>query len=197
VELGAELVVAARRNLSAFPDVRIIQARLEECAPPHGQSFDLVFAATAWHWIEPSVRYAKAFEALRSGGHLAFWEAVHVFPEGGDPFFIDIQEVYDEIGEARPREKGWPRLGELEERGGEIDATGQFDVVDVRHFAWEQVYDAESYIELLETFSGHIAMQQWQRDRLYGEIRRRLGQRPTGTARRHWGGVLHIARRRD
>lgn len=57
-------------------------------------------------------------------------------------------------------------------------------------------YDAEGYIDLLNTFSGHIAMQDWQRDRLYGEIHRRLGNRPGGRLRRHWGGVLHVARRR-
>jgi hypothetical protein len=37
----------------------------------------------------------------------------------------------------------------------------------------------------------------WQRDRLYGEIRRRLAARPDGKVRRHWGAVLQIAARRD
>ena len=40
-------------------------------------------------------------------------------------------------------------------------------------------------------------MEDWQRDRLYGEIRRRLADRPDGTLRRHWGAVLHVARRRE
>jgi hypothetical protein len=39
-------------------------------------------------------------------------------------------------------------------------------------------------------------MQQWQQDRLYGEIRRRLARRPGQVVRRHWGAVLHVARRR-
>jgi len=37
----------------------------------------------------------------------------------------------------------------------------------------------------------------WQRDRLYGEIRRRLAERPDGRLRRHWGAVLNVARRLD
>jgi hypothetical protein len=53
--------------------------------------------------------------------------------------------------------------------------------------------DASGYIDLLNTFSGHIAMEAWQRDGLYGEIRRRLAARPDGLLRRHWGAVLHIA----
>jgi hypothetical protein len=40
-------------------------------------------------------------------------------------------------------------------------------------------------------------MEAWQRERLYGEIRTRLGRRANGTLRRHWGAVLHVARRLD
>ncbi len=35
---------------------------------------------------------------------------------------------------------------------------------------------------------------QWQRERLYGEIRQRLAIRPDGRLRRLWGAVLHAAR---
>ena len=70
-------------------------------------------------------------------------------------------------------------------------------MVEIRQYDWEIAYDADGYIELLETFSGHIAMAPWQRERLYGEIRRRLAARPDGVLRRHWGAVLHIARRRS
>jgi hypothetical protein len=68
-------------------------------------------------------------------------------------------------------------------------------VVAVRQFDWEVRYDADGYLRLLDTFSSHIAMQPWQRDRLYGEIRRRLAQRPDARLRRHWGAVLQVARR--
>jgi SAM-dependent methyltransferase len=196
VELGPELALAARRNLAGL-GAEVIEGRFEDWRPTPGVRFDLVFAATAWHWVDPAVRYAAAWRALRPGGHLAFWSAAHVFPDGGDPFFREIQDVYDEINEGLPPGAGQPRPGELAEHTAEIEASGLFDVVHIRHFDWERVYDAEGYIDLLNTFSGHIAMEGWQRERLYGEIRRRLGERPDGTVRRHWGAVLHVARRRD
>jgi SAM-dependent methyltransferase len=195
IELGPELAAAARRNTGGL-DVEVIEGRFEDWHDP-GARFDLVFAATAWHWIDPAVGYRNAWRALRPGGHLAFWSAAHVFPDGGDPFFRELQDVYDEINEGLPPGAAWLRPGELAEQTAEIEASGLFDAVTVRHFDWEQVYDAEGYIELLGTFSGHIAMQDWQRERLYGEIRRRLGERPGGTLRRHWGAALHVARRRD
>src|SRR5262245_58673001 len=58
VELGTELAERARRNLTGLP-VTIHVAPFEDW---HGEpaSFDLVFAATAWHWIDPQVRYESA-----------------------------------------------------------------------------------------------------------------------------------------
>ncbi len=76
-------------------------------------------------------------------------------------------------------------------------ASSLFSVVDIRHFDWETVYDADTYINLLDTFSGHIAMERSKRRHLYAEIRRRVMARPDALVRRHWGAVLHIARGRD
>ncbi len=197
IELGAALAARARRNLAAFPKVEVVQSAFEAWEPPADVRFDLVAAATSWHWIEAEVRYRKAWELLRPRGHLAFWSATHVFPEEGDPFFAEIQEVYEEIGEGLPPGAVWPRPGEVQDERAEIEATGLFEDVKVRQFDWELTYDGDGYIDLLETFSGHIAMAPWQRERLFGEIRRRLAQRPDGMVRRHWGAALHVARRVD
>ena len=195
VELGAALTAEARRNLAGFPRVTVVNADIETWQPPGVAAFGLVFAATAWHWIDPAVRYPKAWELLRPGRHLALWEAAHVIPDDGDPFFREIQDVYDEIGEGVPPGTDFPKPDTLADHGAEIEATGLFTDVAIRRFDWEIRYTAEAYIRLLDTFSGHIAMAQWQRRRLYGEIRRRLAQRPDGLVRRHWGAVLHVARK--
>jgi len=194
VELGAALAAEARRNLAAFQRVTVVNADAERWQPPAPAMFGLVFAATAWHWIDPVVRYRRAWELLRPGGHLAFWEAAHVIPGNGDPFFREIQAVYDEIGEGLPPGSVFATPDTLEDRAAEIAATGLFTDVTIRRFDWEISYTADGYLRLLDTFSGHIAMAPWQRERLYGEIRHRLGQRPDGRVRRHWGAVLHVAR---
>jgi trans-aconitate methyltransferase len=85
IEAGSALTAAARSNLAAFPDVEIIESAFETWSPRAGVQFDLVFAATAWHWLDPATRHQRAWKLLRAGGHLAFWSATHVFPENGDP----------------------------------------------------------------------------------------------------------------
>jgi SAM-dependent methyltransferase len=195
VERGGNLAEVARRVLAGL-DVEVIHARFEDWEP-RDRAYDLVFAATAWDWLDPAIRYHKAWHHLRPGGSLAFWSATHVFPPGGDSFFRDIQPVYDEIGESLPPGAAYPAPGELPDSRAEIVATGLFDDVAVRHFDWEVVYDADGYIDLLDTFSGHIAMEASKRRRLHAEVRRRLAERPDGRLRRHWGAVLHVARRRE
>jgi len=191
------MAAVARENLSDFPDVEVVDRNFEDWPLPPDRRFDLVFAATAWHWIHPAMRYRKAWEALRSKGHLAVWGATHLFPIDGDSFFVEVQDIYEEIGEGLAPGSAWPRTGELEGLGAEITTTGLLEVVEVRNFDWETDYDADSYIDLLNTFSGHISMEQWKQERLSKEIRRRLTARPDGRLRRHWRAVLHVARRRD
>lgn len=191
VELGPELAAGARINLAPY-DVEVVDGRFEDW---DRDGFALVYAATAWHWIDPAVRYQRAHSALREGGYLAFWSAGHVLPEvGADPFFEQIQLVYDSLGERLPDGMDWPRPGKLPDKREEISATGLFDVVAIRQYDWEIEYTAPEYIALLETFSGHIAMEDWQRERLFSATRRLLGDRKV---RRGWGSVLQVARRRD
>jgi len=196
LELGPRLAEAARANLAGYDRVTVVPAAFENWEPA-GERFDLVYAATAWHWVDPAVGYALAWRVLRPGGHLAIWGAGHVLPDDGDPFFRQIQDVYDEIGESAPADSYFAKPGSLPTDRAAIEASGLFVVTQATEFVWARDYTADQYIALLDTFSSHIDMAPWQRDRLYGEIRRRIAARPGNTVRRHWGAVLEVARRLD
>jgi SAM-dependent methyltransferase len=193
VELGTHLAEQARRNLTGYP-VEINVGPFESWrGDPRG--FDLVYAATAWHWIDAANRYRKAHQLLRpSGGHLAFWSATHAFPTDFDPFFDEIQTVYDAIGESHEGEWPPPAPDQSRDDSEEIEASGFFDHVEVRRYLWETQYTADQYIALLDTFSGHIAMDPAKREHLYREIRNRIARRPEPRVRRHWCATLHVAR---
>ena len=193
VEMGAQLAERARANLAGLPaEIHVATFEEWESEP---EAFELVYAATAWHWIDPAIRYRKSHRLLRPGGHLAFWSAQHAFPAGFDPFFAEIQEVYDAIGESYPGEWPPPPPEQLPDEAPEIEASRLFEEIQVRRYVWEKHYTAEEYITLLNTFSGHIAMDEAKREHLYQEIRRRIGRRPDPRVRRHWCAILHVARR--
>lgn len=193
VELGEQLAAHARRNLAGLP-VELHVGRFEAWdARP--EPFDLVYAATAWHWLDPDVRFRKAHLHLRPGGHLAFWAAEHAFPAGFDPFFTGIQEVYGAIGERHEDDWPPPPPDQVPDERPAIEASGLFEDVEVRRYVWDRYYSADEYVALLDTFSGHIAMEPAKREHLYREIRRRIGARPDARVRRHWLAILHVARR--
>jgi SAM-dependent methyltransferase len=193
VELGARLAEEARRQLGGLPFE--VQVAPFEHWEGEAEAYDLVYAATAWHWIDPAVRYRKAHSLLRSGGHLAFWSAAHAFPDGFDPFFSEIQEVYDEIGEGHPGDWPPPPPDEVGDARAEIEASRLFGDVAVRRYVWGTPYTAGEYIALLNTFSGHIAMEPQKREHLYREIRRRIDAREDPRILRHWYAILHVAAR--
>ena len=66
----------------------------------------------------------------------------------------------------------------------EIRESGLFDDVQTRRYVWDVTYTAQEYIELLDTFSGHIAMAREKRERLYRAIRQTLAERADGSVRR-------------
>ena len=195
LEPGERLAEVAVGNLGRFPEVEVVNEGFEEWDAGGGE-FDLIFAATAWHWVDPDVGYAKAASLLKAGGSFAFFSASHAFPEDADPFFFEIQEAYEALGETRPGETWPPPLPEeAPDESDAILASGHFDRVETRRHVWEVTYTAQEYIDLLATFSGHIAMAPSKRRYLEDEVRRLVSNRPEGTIRRHWLAILHVARR--
>src|SRR5882724_8335849 len=94
VELGANLAAVARESLKNYPNVQVITGAFED-AEFSTESFDLVYSATAFHWIRPEVRFAKPYDLLKPGGHLAVIHTNHVSDEKGDEFFYATQPMYE------------------------------------------------------------------------------------------------------
>jgi len=174
VELGEGLAAVARRNLAAFPEVEIVTAPFESWEAD--ARFDAVVAFTALHWIDPEVRYEKPARLLRDGGSLAVVETKHVLPEGGDPFWVDVQADYDAAA-PDPDNRPPPALDDVPDLGEEIDAGGHFRNVAVRRYLWDATYTADEYLAVLDTYSGHRSMPEEQRLELYRRIGERIGSR--------------------
>jgi len=193
VELGAKLASVARERLAEFANVRVMTAAFESWNR-RGAVYDVVLAATSWHWLDPDIRYGKAASALGPAGTLAIITTHHVLPREGDRFFADVQDDYASIGEVDSAPPLPETIGDL---AGEIRSSGLFLDVRVRRYLWEQTYSADEYLSLLDTYSGHRAMEPHLRERLYRGIARRIEARPGGQVTKHYLFILHVAQRRD
>src|SRR5205823_12017012 len=93
IEPGADLCALAAERLAPFRDVALVEAKFEDADLPD-LSFDVVAAATSWHWVDATVAYRRAAEVLVEGGTLALWWNAHV--TGADvEAWRPIRDVYE------------------------------------------------------------------------------------------------------
>jgi SAM-dependent methyltransferase len=193
VELGQELAAAAQRKLAPFANVEVVHANFETWEPERGD-FDAIVAFTAFHWVDPKLRYEKSARLLRERGSLAVVSTQHVQREGGDTFWAEVQEDYDAV--VPSDENDPPPLQEaVADLAAEIDASDRFENVGVRRYVWDHDYSADEYISLLDTYSGHRALEKAKRRDLYDRIRRRIEAQPDGKVTKTYLTMLNVARR--
>jgi SAM-dependent methyltransferase len=190
VELGEGLANVARRNLAEFPNVEIVTARFEEWEP--NECFDAVVAFTAFHWIDPGAQYAKTARLLRDGGSLAVVTTKHVLPQGGDPFWVEVQEDYDAVVPHPDNGPPGPPA-DAEDWGEQIEASGLYGEVLSRRHLWNVEYTADEYIAVLGTYSPNLALPDEQREELFRRIHARVAAR--GTVEKTYLGMLNVARK--
>ncbi len=192
VEPGAELAAIARNRLASHPDSSVSTARFEDIKV-RNRFFDVVASATAWHWVDPSVGYDKAAQALKPTGIVALWWNAHV-PDSADPRWVPIRRVYERVA---------PELAVLArltpdrpdyDPSAELHACGHFRDIDQEVFGFEVNYTAERFLSLLDTYASHRCLDGERRCRLYDELTAVIEDELNGSVTKPYESVLLLAR---
>ncbi|WP_026421332.1 class I SAM-dependent methyltransferase [Actinokineospora inagensis] len=168
VELSPEMAAHATRNLAEFPDTLVVTAPFEDWPLPDGR-FDLVFSATAFHWVDPDIRVAKSADALRPGGRLAVVSTFHI-AGGSDAFFAEAQTCYERWDPSTPQGLRLLTSAGIPTDSTEIDVSGRFGPVAFHRYEWDQTYTTDEYTDLLLTYSNHRALPETARHGLIDDI---------------------------
>lgn len=191
VELGPELARVARRNLADYADVDVQAAEFESWPLP-AEPFHLVFAATAFHWLDPAVRYEKSARALRPGGSLAVLGGGHI--AGGDEqFFVDVQDCYERFMPGTPPGLRLQAADEIPPDTDALIASGIFEPPVVRRYEWERAFTTETYLGELNTYSNHIALDDEARGALLACVGSLINARYGGRIRKRYLTELVVA----
>jgi SAM-dependent methyltransferase len=163
VEADERMAEVARRS-----GLEVEVVRFEDW-DPGGRSFDLALCGQAWHWLQPEPRLVRLAEALRAGGRFAaFWNLPHFESGLGD----EIEKLYDQL--APELRAGRVGVGAREaDRAADLKqlaASGLFTAVEEWRFEWEERYLRADWLDLLQTYSDHIALPEQQRARLLAAI---------------------------
>jgi ubiquinone/menaquinone biosynthesis C-methylase UbiE len=101
IDLGPSMINAVRRRLAGSA-VSFEVASFEDFDTPEA-SFDLIVSGTAFHWVDPEVRFRKPARLLRPGGWLALLETGGRYDE---PFGAALRGMWaarSDDGDARLR----------------------------------------------------------------------------------------------
>jgi ubiquinone/menaquinone biosynthesis C-methylase UbiE len=152
VELGAKLAAIARQKLSSFAEVEVCNADFDGWPLP-AEPFDLVVAATAFHWLNPATRVEKCARALRPGGMLAIIDTHWGIGSSRDAFSQEGQACYARWDPSHQPGFVLPTLSDLPEARDDLAASASFEQAQLRRYSVERQHSAEAYRDLLRTFS--------------------------------------------
>ena len=170
LEVSEEQVLFLKQKYGNNPKVTVVKDYFEQYETE--KKYDLIYSATAFHWVDSWIGYPKAWEMLNAGGTLSvFWHMSSVtYYEGG---------IFDGLNAIKkkylPQESlGFDAEGIMkvkERRIAQIQSGGCFSVPENYEYRWTDIYDADRYVTLLNTYSGTQALQEEKRAEYLEEVR--------------------------
>ena len=187
VEPGASLANVASEKFK-LRDFDVDLVTFEEFQP-RGRLFDVVFSATAFHWIEPSMRWKKAAETLSDDGYIVlatnhtldgasfnrFYDAAHdllatyrsdddvTAPPTEEEMVNSLHDARGDIGAL------WEVV---EPQGSDVVAGELFRAPVVHWHRWRARYSTEGALGLLSTYSNYLTLSAGERGDLFGAMGR-------------------------
>lgn len=201
VEPGPGMAAVARRNLGHLPNVEVELSRFEEWED-RGRRFDALVAASAWHWVDPAVGWARAHALLRREGAVALMANVVVRRPGEPEVYAATADVHDHYcpgnphwghppleDEVRATDQGW---GTIERIEGPGDLFGS---PTVRFYPNVQWFDGDDFADLLRSVSIYRTLERGVREPMLDAIAERIRTAMGDRARRRYLSVLRVGRR--
>ena len=184
IDIGEAMIDVARRRLqdrkvefcsTAFEDFESTDAR-----------FDLIVSATAFHWVDPRIGWAKCARLLRSGGWLALLSTAEKYD---DPVGSKLRDLYirNTSGSAawavKPSQEEVDRQGRSKDicerwSGKPCPCPGLFGSARAARHSARRTMTAESVVHLELTRATTLSYTQSKREAFVQELREILASRP-------------------
>ena len=172
VEYGENFSELLKNKFKDFPKFSVVTGKFEEVSLDEGV-FDLVFSATAFHWVPEKGGYEKVYRMLKKGGAFARFanrpRNCQNEPELGE----EIQALYNEYYNKQHNIKSGTKKWFTEEDAKAISLIPEkYGFTDIKYFLFyrERVFTASEYIKLLGTYSDHIAIEESIRKVFFSKI---------------------------
>lgn len=175
VEPGKNLVEIVRKKFENYSSFSIVNSSFQSYEGKH-QSFDLVYSASAFHWIEEKFGYEKVYSLLKTGVVFARFSS-HPFYniEGQERLYEQMQQSYfkhmpNPEGRTTPKPVIPYTVEDAVFRSKIAEKYG-FTDIQTKVYYRDLVYNSDDYIKRLAIESDKIALDADKRARLLCEIK--------------------------
>jgi ubiquinone/menaquinone biosynthesis C-methylase UbiE len=155
IELGDELAAFSRTKFKDYKNLEVVNMAFEDYEYPD-DSVDIIYSASAFHWIPEEVGYPKVYRLLKSGGTFARFANHPYKDKENEPIHIAFQKIYDKYLPLAIQ----PREYDEEKCKQRADISKKYGFIDVSYklYTRKRTFDAESYVSLISTYSDHRAL---------------------------------------
>ena len=176
VEYGEEFSKLLKEKFADYDNFSVITGKFEDTTFEE-DAFDLVFSASAFHWIPEKIGYEKVYSMLKKGGVFARF-ANHPYRDKGNPSLsTEIDEVYAEYYNKyhnKQREVLTEySVAQAKERANIASKYG-FEDIQYALFYRKRIFSAKEYVQLLGTYSDHIAIEESVRTQFFSKIEKAI-----------------------
>jgi len=175
--------------LKQYPNVKILQGSFEDTNLPEN-TFDLVYAATAFHWVKPEYRFSKTHRILKSVGYLAIIHTEHMSDSAGDEFVLASQPIYNRFFSQDELSFRLPRADEI--KPWKVDEN-LFTPILFKLFPLSISYTANEYTKLLSTYSPNRTLRPEIREKFLESIAELINDQFGGRITKHFAMTLNLA----
>ncbi|MDG4797065.1 class I SAM-dependent methyltransferase [Micromonospora sp. WMMD1082] len=200
VEPGAGMAALARRRLAAFGRVTVERSTFEAW-DDRGRRFDLLVAASSWHWVDPSIGWRRAHDVLRPGGWLALLGHVVVRRPGKPEVYAETVDLHERFAPGNPDWGHPPSEDDVRATdvgwGPVADPGGLFGPTVVRWHPTVQWLDGAGFADLLRSTSPYRRLDRDVREPLLDAVAERIRTRMGDRAARRYLSVLRVGQRAD
>lgn len=187
VEPGLNMAEILKARFSGKDNFSVAVSRFEDIAL-RDASYGLIYAATAFHWVDVEIGCPKVFRLLKHGGVFAVFR-YNMVPIKSDELHQAIQEVYRKyfiVSEKKP-DKISRHSSEINETKSAFGFEGLepygFDHISIKTYNASQKFSTDEYLALLETFPDHASLPVSNRAALYEGIKDAIAKH---------GGVINV-----
>lgn len=184
VDYGENFCEICREKFKEYPNFSAISGKFEDI--DLGGEYDLIYSASAFHWIPEEIGYKKVYEMLKAGGVFARF-ANHPFRDKGKPeLSAEMDRIYADYYYKYHNKEQEPLVEYSEEQAENRALIAEkygFKDIQYKLFCRTRTFSAKEYKMLLGTYSDHIAIEEKIRFEFFSEIEKAIN---------HHGGEITI-----